>query len=74
MRPLTWAGIVLIVLGVLALAYQGFSYHSKKNVADIGSVHITTNTKQHVVIPPVVGGLVILGGIILVVAGSRQKA
>ena len=74
MKPLVWAGIVFIVLGGLALAYQGFSYHKHKNVLDLGSVHVTATTSKHVEIPPVVGGLAILGGIILVVAGSRQKA
>jgi uncharacterized membrane protein len=74
MKPLSWAGIVLIVLGAVALAYQGFNYHSKQDVVDFGSMHVTATTEKRFEIPPVVGGIVILGGIILVVAGSRQKS
>ncbi|MGH9687391.1 MAG: DUF3185 domain-containing protein [Candidatus Acidiferrales bacterium] len=74
MKPLSLAGLVLIVLGALALIYQGISYHSRKNVADVGSVHITHTEHKHIDIPPVVGGLILLGGIILVVAGSRQRS
>jgi hypothetical protein len=74
MKALAWAGILFIVLGALALVYHGFSYHQRKHVFDMGSVHVTNRTEKHVDVPPVVGGLVILGGIILVVAGSRGKA
>lgn len=74
MKPLTWAGIVLIVLGAVALAFQGFNYHSRQDVIDFGSMHVTARTEKRFEIPPVVGGLVVLGGVILVVAGSRQKA
>lgn len=74
MKPLSWAGIVFIVLGALALAFQGFSYHSRQKVLDLGSVRVTTSTEKRVVIPPVLGGLAILGGIVLVIAGSRQKS
>jgi hypothetical protein len=74
MKPLVWVGILFIVLGGLALAYQGFSYHKHKNVLDVGSLHVTASTEKHVDIPPIVGGLAVVGGIILVIAGSRQKA
>jgi len=74
MRPLVWAGILFIVLGGLALVYHGFSYHRRKDVFNMGSVHVINRTERHVDVPPVVGGLMILGGIILVVAGSRQRA
>jgi len=74
MKPLSWAGIVLIVLGAIALAYQGFNYQSKQNVVDFGSMHVTATTEKRFEIPPVVGGIVILGGIILVIAGSRKKS
>lgn len=74
MKPLSWAGIFLIVLGAVALAYQGFNYQSKQNVVDFGSMHVTATTEKRFEIPPVVGGLVVLGGIILVVAGSRKKS
>jgi uncharacterized membrane protein len=73
MRPISWAGIAFIILGALALAFQGFSYNKKKNVVDFGTVHVTATEQKRFDIPPVVGGLIVLGGIVLVVAGSRRK-
>jgi uncharacterized membrane protein len=73
MRPISWAGIALIVLGALALAFQGFNYNSKKDVVDFGSMHVTATTQKRFEIPPVVGGLIVLAGLVLVVAGSRRK-
>jgi hypothetical protein len=45
MKPITWAGIVLVVLGALALAYQGINYTRHKDVIDLGSIHVTTETQ-----------------------------
>ncbi len=73
MKPISWAGILLIALGVVLLVAQSISYNKKKNVLDIGGVHVTTTQRQSIEIPPVVGGLIVLGGIVLVVAGSRQR-
>jgi hypothetical protein len=74
MKPLMWAGIALIVLGALALAFQGISYTRQKNVVDLGSIHVTAETQQRIPIPPVLGGLAVAGGIILVVMGARRKS
>ncbi len=73
MKPILLAGIVLVVLGALALAYQGINYTREKNVVDMGSMHITTETQDRIPLPPVVGGLALVGGIALLVVGARQK-
>ena len=65
-------GILLIVLDGLALAYQGFNYTHQKTVLDVGPIHATANEHEHVSIPPILGGLALVGGILLVVAGSRK--
>ena len=57
MKPVTWVGIVLIVLGVLVLAYQGINYTRQKKVLDVGSVHITTETHERLPLSPILGGL-----------------
>jgi hypothetical protein len=73
MKPIAWAGIVLVVLGALALAYQGINYTRQKDVVNLGSIHVTTETQERIPIPPVLGGLALVGGIALLVMGSRKK-
>lgn len=72
MKPAMMIGILLIILGGLALAYQGFNYTHQKTVLDVGPIHATANEHEHVSIPPILGGLALVGGILLVVAGSRK--
>jgi hypothetical protein len=74
MKPITLAGIVLVILGVLALAYQGINYTRQKNVVDMGSVHVTTETQERIPLPPILGGLALVGGVALLVIGARQKS
>jgi hypothetical protein len=71
---MVWVGILLIVLGALALAYQGISYTRQKRVVDVGSVHITTRTHERLLLPPIVGGLALAGGVFLVVMGASTKS
>jgi len=73
MKPILLSGIVLVILGALALAYQGINYTREKNVVDLGSMHITAETQDRIPLPPVVGGLALVGGIALLVVGARQK-
>jgi uncharacterized membrane protein len=74
MKPITWVGILLIVLGALVLAYQGINYTRQKKVLDVGSVHLTTETHERIPIPPILGGLALIGGVVLVVMGASNKA
>lgn len=74
MKPISLLGIALVVLGVLALVYQGFSYTRTKNVLDIGPIHATADTHEHVPLPPIVGGLALLSGAILIAMGAKQKS
>jgi uncharacterized membrane protein len=74
MRPISIIGIVLIVAGALALAYQGFNYTHQEKVIDVGAIHATFDDQRHVAIPPIVGGLVLVAGIGLLFAGARQKS
>jgi len=74
MKPISLAGIVLVVLGALALAYQGFSYTRREHVVDLGPMHVTTETQDRVPIPPIVGGLALIGGIGMLVVGSKKSS
>lgn len=73
MKSTTLAGLVLIVLGIVALAYQGFTYTRRETVLDVGPIHATADKKETVPIPPILGALAVAGGIALVVAGSKRK-
>lgn len=74
MKPIIWVGILLIVLGGLALAYQGFNYTRQEKVLDVGPIRATADKQERVSIPPLLGGLVLVGGIALLVAGARKKS
>jgi hypothetical protein len=65
-------GLVLIVLGVLALAYGGFSYTKEKKVLDVGPIQATTKTHETVPIPPIVGGAAIVAGIAVLAVSARR--
>jgi hypothetical protein len=67
------AGIVLIVLGALALAYGGFSYTKREKIVDLGPIQATAETRETVPLPPILGAVALVGGIVMVVAGSRKR-
>ncbi len=66
-------GIVLIVLGVMAFAYQGITYTSREKIIDIGPIQATADTQKTIPLSPLLGGLVLAGGIVLVVVGAKKS-
>ena len=66
-------GIILICVGIVCLAYQGISYTQKEKVAEIGSIEVTSDTKKVVYFPPMLGGLSLAAGIVLVVVGRMNR-
>jgi uncharacterized membrane protein len=74
MKPISLAAIVLIVLGALVLAYQGFNYTTRERVIDIGPIHATADEQKHVAISPILGGLALVGGIALLVVTGKKKS
>ena len=74
MRSITnLLGIILIIFGIVSLAYMGFTYTTREKVAQIGSVQVTADTQKTVSIPPALGGLSLVAGIVLVVIGTRKE-
>jgi hypothetical protein len=67
------AGIVLIILGIVALAYQGFSFTTNKQDAKLGPVVISHDETHNVWIPPVIGGALVVAGVGALVASGRGK-
>jgi uncharacterized membrane protein YidH (DUF202 family) len=73
MKGTTIIGIVLIVLGVAALALGGFSYTDREKVLDIGPIEATTEERKTIPLPPIAGGAAVVAGVVLVIAGARSK-
>ena len=67
------AGIVLIVLGVAALAYQGITYSSRETVLDIGPLKATADRQRTIPLPPLVGAALVAGGAVLLIVGARKR-
>jgi hypothetical protein len=73
MKPISMAGILLVVLGALALAYQGITYTRRVKVIDVGPIHATADEQRTIPLPPILGAIALAAGIGLLVVGSRQK-
>jgi uncharacterized membrane protein len=74
MKPIIWIGILLVVLGALGLAYQGFNYTHRERILDLGPIHATAEEHDRVSIPPVLGGLALVGGIVLLAVGAKKNS
>jgi len=74
MKPIIVIGIVLVILGVLALVYQGINYNRQETVIDVGPMHATTETHERFPLHPILGGLALAGGVALLVIGARHKS
>jgi hypothetical protein len=72
MKPMTLAGVVLIVVGLVALVYQGFTYTTRETVIDIGPIHATADREKTFPLPPVLGIVAVAGGVALMMAGARK--
>jgi uncharacterized membrane protein YidH (DUF202 family) len=72
MKPGTIIGIILIVIGVAGFALGGFSFTRKEKVLDVGPVEATADDKKTVPISPVVAGIALVSGVVLVAASARK--
>ncbi len=73
MRMALIVGVLLIVLGVVALAYRGITYNTREEVINIGPIQATAEKKKTIPLSPVLGVAALAGGIVLVVAGTRRS-
>ncbi len=73
MKPVTLVGIALIILGVLALAYQGITYTTREKVIDLGPLKASVDKEKNIPLPPIVGVLALAGGVVLVIVGARKS-
>ena len=72
MKPKIIIAIILIALGIAAFAYQGITYTTREKVVDLGPIQVTAEKTKTFPLPPIVGAIAIVGGIVLLVMGSRK--
>jgi hypothetical protein len=72
MKTNTLIGIVLIVVGIIAFAYQGITYTTREKVVDLGPLQVTADKTRTFPLPPIVGGIALVGGILLLVKGGNK--
>ena len=73
MKPVILVGILLIVLGLVALAYKGITYTTQEQVAKLGPLEAKVERERTIPLPPILGGLALASGLVLVVVGARQR-
>jgi hypothetical protein len=72
MNTRTIIAIILIVLGIVALAYSGITYTTRERVVDIGPIHVNADKTRTIPLPPIAGALALIGGILLLVVKSKR--
>ena len=72
MKTYTLIGIILIVIGIVAFAYQGITYTTREKVVDLGPIQVTAEKTKTLPLPPIVGAVALVGGIVLLVMGNKK--
>jgi len=72
MKTYTIIAVLLIALGIAAFAWQGISYTTTEKVVDLGPIQMTAEKTRTLPLPPIVGGICLVGGIALLVIGSKK--
>ncbi|HWP59432.1 MAG TPA: hypothetical protein VNL14_16180 [Candidatus Acidoferrales bacterium] len=73
MKASVVVGIILIALAILSFGYQGITYTKREKVVDLGPIEATAAKRETIPLPPIVGAIALVGGIALIVAGSRAR-
>ncbi len=64
-------GLVLVLIGIISLAYQGITYTTQKKVVDLGPIQATKTEHHTIPFPPILGALALMGGIVVLVFDKR---
>jgi hypothetical protein len=72
MRPGAVVGALLVLAGIIMFSVGGFSFTSRERVADVGPIEVTTERERSVPLPPVLAGLAIIGGLVLIITSTRR--
>jgi hypothetical protein len=72
MKPIMLLGVALIVIGVLALAYQGITYTTSEKIIDVGPLKASVDKKKTIPLPPILGAVALAAGVILLVVANKR--
>jgi hypothetical protein len=72
MKPKIFIAIILMALGIAAFAYQGINYTTREKVVDIGPIQVTSEETKTLTLPPIIGIIALVGGIVLLVVGVKK--
>ena len=72
MSPKTIIAVILIAVGVVVFTYQGITYTTREKVVDLGPVQMTAEKTKTIPLPPILGAIALVGGIVLLVVGNRK--
>jgi hypothetical protein len=72
MKPAVIVGVILIVIGAVALAYQGITYTTQEKVVDLGPLKVEAKKEKTIPLPPLLGALLLVGGVVLVAVSARR--
>jgi hypothetical protein len=72
MKTITLLAIVLIAIGIVAFGYQGITYTTREKVVDIGPIEMTAEKTRTLPLPPIVGAISLVGGIVLLVMARKK--
>ncbi len=74
MKALMIIGVVLVVLGICALGFQSFTFFTQERVVDTGFFHVDVNKPHTIIINPIVGGVAVVAGLLMIFAGRRETS
>jgi len=73
MKPAVIIGIVLIIIGVVGFAWGRLGWTTEKKDAQLGPLELTHKEHHGITFPPVASGICLVGGVVLVIVGSRKS-
>ncbi len=72
MKPIIWLGIILVIVGGIVLGYHGITYTTHERVFQIGPIEATKKTEKTIPLSPVLGGVVLAAGVVIIVMGAKK--
>lgn len=74
MAPARLVGTILVIVGIVALVWGGISWTREETIVDLGPIEATAETRETIPLPPVLGGIALVAGIVLLVLPARRRA